>query len=99
MPNLTLLSYGSPVPSAGAIKKMEEIMRIFGLVIMKEKRYEELDRFIWNQFEKMLVKIGALEFDKRELQKKLKDAEIRIEQLEEMNDGLWEMKDPTMKGE
>lgn len=34
-------------------------MRIFGLVIMKEKRYDELDRFIWNQFEKMLVKIGA----------------------------------------
>ena len=92
MPNLTLLSYGSPVPSAGAIKKMEDIMRIFGFVIMKEKRYDELDRFIWNQFERMLVKIGALEFDKKELQKKLKDAEIRIEQLEEMNDGLWEMR-------
>lgn len=67
-------------------------MRIFGLVIMSAKRYEETDAFIWKQIERLMVKNGALEFDKKELQKQLKDAEIRIENLEEMNAGLWEMK-------
>lgn len=67
-------------------------MRIFGLVIMSAKRYDETDAFIWKQIERLMVKNGALEFDKKELQKQLKDAEIRIENLEEMNAGLWEMK-------
>lgn len=67
-------------------------MRIFGLVIMSVKRYDETEAFIWKEIEKVMVKSGALEFDKKELQKQLKDAEIRIENLEEMNAGLWEMK-------
>ena len=67
-------------------------MRIFGLVIMSVKRYDETEAFIWKEIEKVMVKNGALEFDKKELQKQLKDAEIRIENLEEMNAGLWEMK-------
>lgn len=67
-------------------------MRVFGFVVMRAKKYDTLDAWVQNQFEKLLVKIGALEFDKKELQKQLKDAEIRIENLEEMNAGLWEMK-------
>ena len=67
-------------------------MRILGLVIMSVKRYDETEAFIWKQIERLMVKNGALEFDKKELQKQLKDAEIRIENLEEMNAGLWEMK-------
>lgn len=67
-------------------------MRILGLVIMRAKRYDETEAFIWKQIERLMVKIGSLEFDKKELQKQLKDAEIRIENLEEMNAGLWEMK-------
>lgn len=67
-------------------------MRIFGFVVLRAKSFEESNDCIASAFRKMLVKIGALEYDKKELQKKLKDAEIRIEQLEEMNDGLWEMR-------
>lgn len=67
-------------------------MKILGFVVMKQKRYEEIDRFIIKQFENMMVKIGSLEYEKKRLSKCLKEAEIRIEQLEEMNDGLWEMR-------
>lgn len=74
-------------------------MRIFGLVIMGAKRYDEHNAAVDREMEALKVKIGSLEFDKKELQKQLKDAEIRIENLEEMNAGLWEMKDATMKAE
>lgn len=74
-------------------------MRIFGFVVFREKKYLQTVSAWESMVRDCQTKIGALEFDKKELQKKLKDAEIRIEQLEEMNDGLWEMRDPTMKGE
>ena len=67
-------------------------MRVFGLVIMRAKRYDEHNAAVGREMEALQVKIGSLEFDKKELQKQLKDAEIRIEDLEEMNAGLWEMK-------
>lgn len=67
-------------------------MRILGLVIMRAKRYDEHNAAVDREMEALQVKIGSLEFDKKELQKQLKDAEIRIENLEEMNAGLWEMK-------
>ena len=67
-------------------------MRIFGLVIMSAKRYDEHNAAVDRESEELKVKIGSLEFDKKELQKQLKDAEISIENLEEMNAGLWEMK-------
>lgn len=67
-------------------------MRIFGLVIMSAKRYDEHNAAVDREMYDLKVKIGSLDFDKKELQKQLKDAEIRIENLEEMNAGLWEMK-------
>ena len=74
-------------------------MRIFGLVIMPAKRYDETEAFIWKEIEKVMVKNGALEYEKKQLQKMLKDAEIKIEQLNEMNDGLWEMKGVAVDAE
>lgn len=73
-------------------------MRIFGFVVLREKSFEKSNDCIVRAFLNMHAKIGALEYDKKELQKKLKDAEIRIEQLEEMNDGLWEMRGITDEG-
>ena len=67
-------------------------MRIFGFVVLREAKYLQTVSAWESMVRDYQTKIGALEFDKRELQKKLKDAEIRIEQLEEMNDGLWEMR-------
>ena len=95
-------------------------MRIFGLVIMRGKRYDEHNAAVDREITALKIKIGALEFDKKEfeklakywrkevgtrdgyiykLQKELHMAEIQIEQLNEMNAGLWEMKDATMKAE
>lgn len=67
-------------------------MTILGLVIMTRKKYDAIRQTQTDTVLELMTKIGALEFDKKELQKKLKDAEIRNEQLEEMNDGLWEMR-------
>ncbi|MBQ4092759.1 MAG: hypothetical protein IJC82_05560 [Firmicutes bacterium] len=73
-------------------------MRIFGFVVLREKKYLQTVSAWESMVRDYQTKIGALEFDKKELQKKLKDAEIRIEQLEEMNDGLWEMRGITDEG-
>ena len=95
-------------------------MRMCGFVILREKKYLQTVSAWESMVRDYQTKIGALEFDKRELEKALQAMEKNMaefechcnrlqeeyafvretaKRLKEMNDGLWEMKDPTMKGE
>lgn len=65
-------------------------MRIFGLVIMTEKKYDAIRKANTDKIVELMTKNGALEYDKKHLQDMLVSREEYIDNLLESRVPIYE---------
>lgn len=56
-------------------------MKLFGLVIMTEKKYDDIRRAQTMKIVELMQKVGSLEWDNKKLQEMLKTREEYIDKL------------------